>query len=46
MRNFFRRAVSYPLLSVGSTVLWGLIEFIALQGSRHTGRENHSLLKR
>lgn len=45
MRNFFRRAVSYPLLAVGSTLLWGLIEFIALQGSRRAGRENHSLLK-
>lgn len=46
MRNFFRQAISYPVLAVGSTVLWGLIEFIALQGSRRAGRENQSLLKR
>lgn len=46
MRNIFRQAISYPVVAVGSTVLWGLIEFIALQGSRRAGRESASLLKR
>lgn len=34
MRHFLSRAISHPALSLGSTLLWGLLEFIALQRSR------------
>jgi hypothetical protein len=34
MRGFIGRTVSHPALSLGSTVLWGLLELIALQWSR------------
>ncbi len=34
MRNFISRAISHPVLSLGSTVLWGLLEMFALQRSR------------
>jgi len=40
MRGLFGRVVSHPAFSLGSTVLWGLLEFIALQWSavRNRGR--------
>lgn len=34
MRNIFQRTISFPVLTIGSTVLWGLVEFLALQRSR------------
>ncbi len=38
MRDLFRKTISHPALALGSTLLWGLIEFIALQSSRLTRR--------
>jgi hypothetical protein len=38
MRKFFRKTISHPALALGSTVLWGLVEFMALQGSRRASR--------
>lgn len=42
MRGNFRKLIDYPWLSLGSAVLWGILEFIALQ--RHqpgrSGMEN------
>lgn len=38
MRDLFRKTISHPILALGSTVLWGLLEFIALQGSRRAAR--------
>lgn len=34
MRHIVSRAISHPALSLGSTLLWGLLEFVALQRSR------------
>jgi hypothetical protein len=34
MRNFISRAISHPALSLGSTILVGVLEFIALQRLR------------
>ncbi len=38
MRKLFRKTITHPALALGSTLLWGLVEFIALQGSRRTAR--------
>ena len=38
MRNLFRRTFSHPVLALGSTLLWGLVEFMALQSARRTTR--------
>jgi hypothetical protein len=38
MRDLFRKTISHPALALGSTVLWGLVEFMALQGSRRRRR--------
>jgi hypothetical protein len=40
MRNIFRRTIAHPALALGSTVLWGLVEFMALQKSRRTARKH------
>lgn len=34
VRNLIGRAILHPALSLGSTVLWGLLELVALQRSR------------
>ena len=34
MRDLISRTISHPALALGSTVLWGVLEFIALQRSR------------
>lgn len=34
MRNLFRETITHPALALGSTVLWGVLEFMALQGVR------------
>lgn len=34
MRNLIGRTLVNPALSLGSTLLWGVLEFIALQRSR------------
>jgi hypothetical protein len=46
MRNFFRKTISHPALALGSTVLWGLIEFMALQSSRRAGRGERGLINK
>lgn len=38
MRIFFLKTISHPILAFGGTLLWGLIEFIALQKSRRSTR--------
>ena len=38
MHNIFRRAFTHPALALGSAVLWGLLEFMALQNARRTTR--------
>ena len=45
MLDLFRRTITHPALALGSTLMWGLVEFMALQGShraKHTpdGDEN------
>lgn len=39
MYDLFRKTFAHPVLALGSTVLWGLLEFIALQGARRAMRE-------
>lgn len=34
MRDTFRKIISFPVLVLGSAVLWGIVEFMALQGAR------------
>jgi len=34
----FRDAFAHPLLAFGSTLLWGIVEFIALQRSQRAPR--------
>lgn len=34
MRSSLRRTFTYPILALGSTVLWGIIEFVALNRRR------------
>lgn len=37
MRNIIGRTLFHPALSLGSTLLWGILELIALQRSRLAG---------
>jgi hypothetical protein len=41
--RLIRRSVSHPLLSIGSVLLWGLLEFAALQRSRRLDRRQGQL---
>jgi hypothetical protein len=41
MRKLFRKTITHPTLALGSTVLWGLLEFVALQGVHRTARLPH-----
>jgi hypothetical protein len=34
MTDMLRRTVTHPLLAIGSTLLWGVVELLALQRSR------------
>lgn len=34
MNQLLRRTITHPMLAIGSTILWGVVEFIALQRSR------------
>ena len=43
MRTFFRKTISHPILAFGGTLLWGLIEFIALQKLRRSTRPKQAL---
>jgi len=38
MRTMLGKAISHPALALGSAVLWGVLEFIALQRSRLSHR--------
>ena len=40
MSDFFRRTVTHPVLAIGSTLLWGVVELVALQRSRAAQRES------
>lgn len=42
MCNLLRRTFSHPALALGSTLLWGLVEFIALQSARWTTRADRN----
>ena len=44
MRNIVRGFRTYPALSVGSAVLWGVIEFVALQKTHLVTRVQHKVL--
>lgn len=34
MFDNFRRLPAYPVVALFSTLLWGIVEFVALQGAR------------
>jgi hypothetical protein len=34
MVTLFRKSIAHPALAIGSALLWGIIEFIALQRAR------------
>jgi hypothetical protein len=38
MRPIIRKILTHPALALGSTVIWGLIEFVALNRLRRSGR--------
>ena len=42
MRNLFRKTITHPALALGGTVLWGFVEFMALQKSRRAARANRA----
>jgi hypothetical protein len=39
MRTLWRQTFAHPALALCSTLLWGVLEFIALQGSRWARRK-------
>jgi len=41
MYNIFRKTITHPALALGSTVLWGIVELIALQRSHRANRIRH-----
>jgi len=41
MPNVVRKAFSHPLLALGSTLLWGIVEFGALCRSRWARNHGH-----
>ena len=43
MRELFRRTITHPAMALGGTVLWGLVEFVALQRSHRAAREKRAL---
>lgn len=45
MNHLFYKTFSYRVLALGSTVIWGLVEFVALQGVRRTTNSKRALLK-
>jgi len=38
MRTLFRNTIYHPALALGSTLLWGMLEFVALQRTRRAAR--------
>jgi hypothetical protein len=42
MHKLTRRVFAHPVLALGSTVLWGIVEFVALCRSRWQHRRAHS----
>lgn len=38
MQSLLRKSITHPALALGSTLLWGLVEFVALCRSRWAGR--------
>lgn len=38
MHNLIRKTFSHPALAIGSTVLWGIIELLALSRCHRAGR--------
>ena len=43
MRDTVRNFISHPALALGSTLLWGMIELVALCRSRWVARMNHKV---
>jgi hypothetical protein len=39
MLKTIRKSIAHPALAIGSTLLWGVVEFVALQRAMRTGRE-------
>ena len=38
MRTTIRKTLTYPILALGSTVIWGLVELVALNRFRRPSR--------
>jgi hypothetical protein len=38
MPTIIRKTLTHPALAIGSTVLWGLVELLALNRFRRSGR--------
>ncbi len=38
MLKTIRRSIAHPALAIGSTLLWGVVELVALQRAARTGR--------
>ena len=41
MSQFIRRWIAHPSVAFGSTLLWGMVEFLALARSRWSMRLRH-----
>ncbi|MDB5815423.1 MAG: hypothetical protein JWN23_2540 [Rhodocyclales bacterium] len=40
MLRKIRKTIAHPALAIGSTLLWGVVEFVALQRSARMSRGN------
>jgi hypothetical protein len=43
MPDLIRKSIAHPALALGSTVLWGMIEFVALWRARLSRRAHHKI---
>jgi len=42
MHDTFHKLLLHPTLAIGSTLLWGVLEFFALQRSRRANQISHT----
>ncbi|MDB5800542.1 MAG: hypothetical protein JWL63_1481 [Rhodocyclales bacterium] len=43
MLKTIRKTITHPALAISSTLLWGIVEFVALQRSARMGRGGSSV---
>ncbi len=43
MNHIIQKAISHPVISLGTAILWGILEFMALQRLRREDRRRRRL---